>query len=134
MSFTTPLEDDSSSVLRGCRARRSKAGQSWFFSDRLLQMDSWQRTTDALAREIADHEFMSRLNYGLAGMPVFPIEIHAVHDPGWEDGNYRLIVKADGLCPANVPILVRHRRKEKTRLMMHMKPAGIDSCSYGDLE
>jgi hypothetical protein len=46
-------------------------------------------------------------------------------------GSYRLVAKYDGLCPANVPIkLVRHA-SPKSHVDLHMKPRGLDSCSYG---
>jgi Family of unknown function (DUF695) len=32
----------------------------------------------------SEDEFMVRLNRALAGMPIFPIEIHISHDPKWE--------------------------------------------------
>ena len=32
----------------------------------------------------SDNEFIARLNYSLAGMPAFPIEIHSASDPKWE--------------------------------------------------
>lgn len=32
----------------------------------------------------SEDEFMVRLNFALAGMPVFPIEIHIAHDPSWK--------------------------------------------------
>jgi hypothetical protein len=31
----------------------------------------------------SDDEFMARLNFALAGMSAFPIEIHTAHDPQW---------------------------------------------------
>lgn len=47
-------------------------------------------------------------------------------------GRYRLVVKADPLCAANVPLeVVKHQRKTKV-LRVHMKPRGLDSCSYGE--
>jgi hypothetical protein len=46
-------------------------------------------------------------------------------------GLYRLVATFDGFCAANVPIrLVRHGRAGRT-VDLHMKPAGIDTCSYG---
>ena len=46
-------------------------------------------------------------------------------------GRYRLVVKADPLCPANVPLeVVKHQKKKVLRV--HMKPRGLDSCSYGE--
>lgn len=35
----------------------------------------------------SEDEFMARLNYALAGVPKFPIDIHTAHDPSWFYGN-----------------------------------------------
>lgn len=32
----------------------------------------------------SENEFMARLNYALAGIPSFPIEIHVAGDPNWD--------------------------------------------------
>lgn len=32
----------------------------------------------------SEAEFMARLNYALAGMPAFPIEVHTAFDPSWD--------------------------------------------------
>ena len=32
----------------------------------------------------SESEFMARLNFASAGMPAFPIEIHAANDPSWD--------------------------------------------------
>ena len=48
-------------------------------------------------------------------------------------GRYRLVVKADPLCAANVPLQVVKSQKKKQALHVHMKPRGLDSCSYADL-
>jgi hypothetical protein len=48
-------------------------------------------------------------------------------------GRYRLVVKADPLCAANVPLQVVKSQKKKQVLRGHMKPRGLDSCSYADL-
>ncbi len=48
-------------------------------------------------------------------------------------GRYRLVVKADPLCAANVPLKVVKHQKKKQILQVHMKPRGLDSCSYADL-
>src|SRR5437763_7184819 len=48
-------------------------------------------------------------------------------------GRYRLVVKADPLCAANVPLQVVKRQKKKQVLHVHMKPRGLDSCSYANL-
>ena len=53
--------------------------------------------------------------------------------PNVAPGRYRLIVKADPLCAANVPLqVVKHQRKKRV-LQVHMKPRGLDSCSYAEL-
>jgi hypothetical protein len=50
-------------------------------------------------------------------------------------GKYRLVARGLGFCTANVPIsLVRRKTKTKPgnrRIALHMRPRGIDSCSYG---
>jgi Carboxypeptidase regulatory-like domain len=48
-------------------------------------------------------------------------------------GRYRLVVKADPLCAANVPLKVVKQQKKKQILRVHMKPRGLDSCSFADL-
>lgn len=48
-------------------------------------------------------------------------------------GQYRLVVKADPLCAANVPLQVVKSQEKKQVLRVHMKPRGLDSCSYADL-
>ena len=48
-------------------------------------------------------------------------------------GRYRLVVKADPLCAANVPLQVVKSQKKKQVLRVHMKPRGLDSCSYADV-
>jgi hypothetical protein len=50
-------------------------------------------------------------------------------------GKYRLVVRADPLCVANVPlVLVSGKRQDKKpkQVVIHMRPAGYDTCSYGD--
>jgi hypothetical protein len=47
-------------------------------------------------------------------------------------GEYRLVVKADPLCAANVPLRVVKSQKKKQVLRVHMKPRGLDSCSFGE--
>src|SRR5215213_586479 len=54
-------------------------------------------------------------------------------------GRYRLIIRdiENGLCVANVPLLVSRRRKAKMvdkPIIIHMRNAGIDDCSYGDYQ
>jgi hypothetical protein len=50
-------------------------------------------------------------------------------------GNYRLVgrVEYDFLCPVNVRIKQKKSGKKKI-LTLHMQPAGIDDCSYGDVK
>jgi hypothetical protein len=48
-------------------------------------------------------------------------------------GHYRLVVKSEGFCPANVPINLRSGKADK-KLVLHMRMGEIDVCSYGDLE
>lgn len=52
------------------------------------------------------------------------------------EGDYRLVgrLEYDHLCPVNVRI--RQRKPSagpgKKKLILHMRPSGIDDCSYGD--
>jgi hypothetical protein len=49
-------------------------------------------------------------------------------------GRYRLIAKADSLCPANVPLrIVKPQKRKLVELRVHMKPRGLDTCSYGEV-
>jgi hypothetical protein len=52
------------------------------------------------------------------------------------NGKYRLVVKIGSFCTANVPLqLIGERRSKVTgrkQLVIHMRPGGIDRCSYGD--
>ncbi|WP_390905474.1 carboxypeptidase-like regulatory domain-containing protein [Occallatibacter riparius] len=52
---------------------------------------------------------------------------------GVPPGRYRLVVKADPLCAANVPLRVVKNQRKKQVLRVHMRPHGMDSCSYADL-
>jgi len=50
-------------------------------------------------------------------------------------GKYRLVAKFNPFCAANIPIEVtknRKGRRKQKEIVIYMKPAGIDSCSYGD--
>ena len=50
-------------------------------------------------------------------------------------GHYRLVAKALGFCSANVPIVITQKRGVKEEsLTLHMRVAGIDTCSYGTLK
>jgi hypothetical protein len=49
-------------------------------------------------------------------------------------GKYRLVVYVAGLCVANAPLQVvkGSRSNDQKQIVIHMRPVGIDSCSYGD--
>jgi len=49
-------------------------------------------------------------------------------------GRYRLVVKFDGFCPANVPVDLKPRGHRSAGVRVHMRPAAIDTCSYGDVQ
>lgn len=51
---------------------------------------------------------------------------------GVPPGRYRLIAKAEPLCAANIPLRVVKRVTKKQVLLVHMKPRGLDTCSYGE--
>ncbi len=48
-------------------------------------------------------------------------------------GRYRLVARAKGFCTANVPLEVVKSSRRKTKIVVHFRPAGIDTCSYGEL-
>lgn len=48
-------------------------------------------------------------------------------------GRYRLVARADAFCIANVPLEVVRSSRKKAEIFVHFRPAGIDTCSYGDL-
>jgi hypothetical protein len=50
---------------------------------------------------------------------------------GVAPGMYRLVAKYDGFCSANVPIEVSRHASASRGVDLHMKPAGLDTCSYG---
>lgn len=52
---------------------------------------------------------------------------------GIAPGRYQVVVKAYPLCAANVAMKVVRRAKKRKVLQVHMKPRGMDECSYGDL-
>ncbi len=51
-------------------------------------------------------------------------------------GKYRLVVRAESLCVANVPVQIvaksGSRKQKNNQIVVHMRPAGIDTCSYAD--
>ena len=54
--------------------------------------------------------------------------------PALAPGRYRLVAQCAGFCVANVPLrIVRWPRgRSHRKLVLHMKMAAIDACSYGD--
>jgi hypothetical protein len=48
-------------------------------------------------------------------------------------GRYRLVATAEGLCTANVPLIVLSSARHKEIIIVHFRPRGMDSCSYGEL-
>lgn len=50
---------------------------------------------------------------------------------GLRKGRYRLLVKVRGFCPANSKLVVGSKKPAR-RVVVHMKPQGIDSCSFID--
>jgi hypothetical protein len=48
-------------------------------------------------------------------------------------GRYRLVILYEPLCPANAKLRVVRRLKNQVRLRAHMKPRGVDDCSYIEL-
>jgi hypothetical protein len=52
-----------------------------------------------------------------------------------QPGLYRLVVRdrQNAFCVANMPLRVVESRRGKT-LVIHMRPSGVDDCSYGDFK
>lgn len=49
-------------------------------------------------------------------------------------GRYRLLARAEGFCTANIPLeVVKSARHHKAEILVHFRPAGIDTCSYAEL-
>src|SRR5882757_1819171 len=48
-------------------------------------------------------------------------------------GHYRLVARADAFCIANIPLEIARSSLKKAEILVHFRPAGIDTCSYGDL-
>lgn len=53
---------------------------------------------------------------------------------GIPSGNYRLVVTYEGLCPANARVRVAASMRRAKQVVVHLRPAGIDTCSYVDLK
>ena len=50
------------------------------------------------------------------------------------NGTYSLVVTADGLCAANVAIVLKNKSRGKKKLAAVMKPSAVDVCSYVELK
>jgi hypothetical protein len=48
-----------------------------------------------------------------------------------DKGLYRVVVRVEGLCPANVPILVESSMLAHRKMVVTMLAKDIDTCSYG---
>jgi len=48
-----------------------------------------------------------------------------------EKGFYRVVARVEGLCPANVPVKLESSFLAKRKLIITMRPKGLDTCSYG---
>ncbi|HEV2645703.1 MAG TPA: carboxypeptidase-like regulatory domain-containing protein [Acidobacteriaceae bacterium] len=46
-------------------------------------------------------------------------------------GAYRIVVKVQGLCPANVPVVLEGSLFAHRKVVVTMRPKDIDTCSYG---
>lgn len=49
-------------------------------------------------------------------------------------GEYRLVARCDGFCAANAKIRVQPGPRNKNRLNLIIRPAGLDTCSYFELK
>jgi len=47
-------------------------------------------------------------------------------------GRYRVVVKYDSFCPANILVEVKGQAPADRIVRVHMIPRGLDSCSYGE--
>jgi hypothetical protein len=48
-----------------------------------------------------------------------------------EKGAYRLVVRVEGLCTANVPIVVESSLLAHRKVIVTMRAKDLDTCSYG---
>jgi hypothetical protein len=48
-----------------------------------------------------------------------------------DKGYYRIVVKVQGLCPANVPVVLEGSLFAHRKMVVTMRPKDIDTCSYG---
>jgi uncharacterized surface anchored protein len=72
----------------------------------------------------SDHKLVARVKAGPDGH----FELKDV-----APGRYRLIARLNGFCTANIPVEVAKSSRRKTEIVVHFRPRGIDTCSYGEL-
>ncbi|MDR3746305.1 MAG: carboxypeptidase regulatory-like domain-containing protein [Acidobacteriaceae bacterium] len=48
-----------------------------------------------------------------------------------DKGLYRVVVRVEGLCPANIPVNLESSLLAKHKLEITMQAKGLDTCSYG---
>jgi hypothetical protein len=60
--------------------------------------------------------------------------VFIVDTNGLPDGEYRLVGRVTGFCPANAILRIKSHSRRKKSLALHMNVRGIDSCSYVGLE
>jgi hypothetical protein len=53
------------------------------------------------------------------------------HFAKMDKGLYRILVRVQGLCPANVPVLLGSSLLAHRKLVVTMRAKDIDTCSYG---
>jgi hypothetical protein len=46
-------------------------------------------------------------------------------------GAYRVVARVEGLCPANIPVIMEGGLLGHRKLEITMRPKDIDTCSYG---
>jgi hypothetical protein len=49
-------------------------------------------------------------------------------------GNYRIVAKYSGFCPANARLQIQPKSRSRKSLKLRMRAAGIDTCSYFELK
>jgi len=60
--------------------------------------------------------------------------VFVVDTNGLPDGDYRLVGKIVGFCPANAMLRIKSHTHKKRRLLLRMNVRGIDSCSSVGLD
>ncbi len=48
-------------------------------------------------------------------------------------GRYRLVARVEGICAANIPLVVTSTGRRTARILVHFRPSGIDTCSYAEI-